>query len=431
MKILHLATHEGTGAGRAALRLHQGLLQEKIDSSMLVSQKSSNDPLVVLLDRQKTFYKKLQAKIFGRTLGEKLAKNNTFSINLTPSLILSQIKSFRPDIINLHWIGWEFLKIEDLKSFKVPLVWTLQDMWSFTGGCHYSEDCDRYQKNCGNCPQLKMSSETDLSRWVWQRKAKAWENLNLTIVTPSEWMGKCARSSSLFKNLRVEVVPFCLDTKIYQPSDKKAVRDRLNLPQDKLLVLFGALSATQDKRKGFQLLIPALQRLSQMGLGDRIELVVFGSSRGDNAIELGFNTHYLGHIENNDKLLAEIYSAADVMIVPSLAESFGQTASESLACGTPVVAFRATGLKDIIDHQSNGYLVTPFEVEDLGNGIAWTLEDRERHQQLCVNARKKAIQAFSLEIQARRYVALYEELLSNENSDNFPVVKQSNYAQSL
>lgn len=412
MKVLHLLAYDSNGAGRAASRIHLSLQSTKVNSSMLVLQKSLQDKSTIPLDPRTALLKKIQAKVLGRSLGDTFARGKTFSINLTPSLILNQIQNIHPSIVNLHWVGWEYLKIEDLAKLRVPLVWTLQDMWSFTGGCHYSEDCDRYTKSCGSCPQLKGNKEADLSRWVWQRKVRAWQDLDLTIVAPSQWMADCAKSSSLFSNLRIEVIPFCLDTKQFQPIPPEEARAVLELPQDKQLILFGALSATEDPRKGFQLLIPALQNLSRSGWQDKVELVVFGSSRPEKPINLGFTTHYLGSL--NDDGLKQAYSAADVMIVPSIQESFGQTASEALACGTPVVAFKATGLKDIVDHQKNGYLAKPYEVEDLARGIAWILEDKGRHQQLCLDARQKAKDKFSLGTQARSYLSIYTELLEQQ-----------------
>jgi glycosyltransferase involved in cell wall biosynthesis len=106
------------------------------------------------------------------------------------------------------------------------------------------------------------------------------------------------------------------------------------------------------------------------------------------------------------------------MMVPSTQEAFGQTASESLACGTPVVAFNATGLKDIVEHQKNGYLAQPFDSQELAQGIIWVLENQERHQKLCEYARAKAEQEFTLEMQARRYESLYDEIKSESAMHN-------------
>lgn len=419
MKILHLAMGEGSGAGRAAMRLHTGLLNEDADSSVLTLWKESDLSSVDKPGKQTSLLKITQSKLARVALEKAWGIQETFSVNWTPSLLLDQIKSIQPDVINLHWVGWEFLKIEDLQKLNVPVVWTLQDMWPFTGGCHYNscpdgvtgEICDRYKDTCGACPQIRGNKEHDLSRQVWNRKANAWKNIDLTVVAPGSWIAQCAKESSLFGDRRVETIPFCLDTERYKPADRDVARDLFNLPQDKKLVLFGAFSATSDERKGFQLLAPALQTLSKQGLTNNVELVVFGSSRPKNPIDLGFKTHYVGRLRD-DITLTLLYSAADVMIVPSLQESFGQTASEALACGTPVVAFNATGLLDIVDHQQTGYLARPYEVDDLAAGIDWVLKDSDRLTFLRDEARKKAESAFCLDLQARSYLALYRELVS-------------------
>jgi glycosyltransferase involved in cell wall biosynthesis len=282
-------------------------------------------------------------------------------------------------------------------------------MWPFTGGCHYSQECDRYTDSCGACPKLHSHQSWDLSRWVWQRKGKAWNDLKLTVVTPSLWLAKCASSSSLFKDVRVEVIPNGLDTQTYKPITRQLARDLINLPQDKYLVLFGAMYPNSDRRKGFHLLQPALQSLSQSGWQERIELAVFGASEPNQATDMGFKSHYLGKF-SDDISLAVVYAAADVFVAPSLQDNLPNTVMEAIACGTPCVAFNIGGMPDLIEHQQNGYLAQPFQVEDLAQGIAWVIENQQRHQKLCDRARQKALQEFTLEIQARRYESLYSEL---------------------
>lgn len=418
MKVLHLSTFDiAGGAARAAYRIHKGLQNINVDSQMLVRVKHSDDTAVIAPNtnlgkssaRLRANLNSLPLRLYDQT------NRNAFSPQWVPDGIASQVAQLNPDLINLHWIGNGYLQLETIAKFNKPIVWTLMDMWPFTGGCHYSQDCDRYTKFCGACPQLHSNKEWDLSRQVWQRKVKAWKDLNLTIVAPTSWLAKCASSSSLFQNLRVEVIPFGLDTQTYKPVDKAVAREILNLPQDKQIVLFGAVEATKDRRKGFHLLQPALQKLGQSEWREKIELVVFGSSQPKNQINLGFKAHYLGRF-NDDISLTLVYSAADVMIVPSTQEAFGQTASESLACGTPVVAFDDTGLMDIVEHQQNGYLAKPFEVEDLAQGITWVLEDKQRHQKLCDRAREKAEQEFTLELQAKRYLSLFTEIV-NESAN--------------
>ncbi|MBH8573004.1 glycosyltransferase family 4 protein [Nostocaceae cyanobacterium CENA369] len=413
MKILHLSTHDiGGGAARAAYRLHTGLRDIGLQSQMLVHEKYSNDRTVIAPEIR-LFQGIAKAKLTLEALPLKFYRqkqNTPFFIQWLPDRVIPKVAQINPDIINLHWISAGFMQIETFTKLKRPLVWTLHDMWGFTGGCHVTGECDRYKVSCGACPQLNSSNEWDLSRWVWQRKLKAWKNLNLTLVSPSHWLAQCARSSTLFQNLRIEVIPHGLDSQKYRPINQHFAREALNLPQDKKLILFGAIQATSDKNKGFHLLVPALQELSQSGWKDDLEVVIFGASQTENSPELGFKTHYLGHF-HDDISLATVYSAVDLMLVPSLQESFGQTASESLACGTPVVAFNSTGLKDIVDHQQNGYLAKPYEVKDFVKGITWALENEQRLQKLSFYAREKAEREFTLELQARRYSALFQEIL--------------------
>jgi len=408
MKALLVSTSDiDGGAARAAYRLHRGLQTIGVDSQMLVRDKHSHDRTAI---SGKTKIAQLGANLDGLPL-QLYPTRPMFSPQWFPDAIAPKVAGLSPDIINLHWICGGYLRVETIAQFDKPLVWTLHDMWPFTGGCHYSQECDRYTDSCGACPQLSSSKNRDLSHWVWQRKAKAWKGSSLTIVSPSIWLAECAKSSSLFQDIRIEVIPHGLNTEKFKPVAQQTAREILDLPLNKQLVLFGvAPSATGDPRKGFHLLQAALQKLSQSEWQERLELVVFGSSQPEKPLDLGFKTHYLGQF-HDDISLALVYSAANVMIVPSIQEAFGQTASESLACGTPVVGFNATGVKDIVDHQQDGYLANPFEIEDLAQGIVWVLEDSDRHQKLRDRAREKAQQEFTLELQAQRYLSLFSQLV--------------------
>ncbi len=398
------------GAARAAYRLHQSLRIIGVNSQMLVRSKFSVDRAAIA---HKTTLAKLAPSLNSLPLKLYPKRDSAlFSPQWFPDGIAPKVAQLAPDIISLHWICNGYLQIETLAKFNKPLVWTIHDMWAFTGGCHYSQQCDRYTASCGVCPQLKSNKKRDLSQSVWQRKQQAWKNLNLTIVSPSNWLAQCAKESSLFKDLRVEVIPYGLDIEKYKPIARNVARTLLNLPQDKQIVLFGAAGvATDDPRKGFYLLQSALQKLSQSKWQDNIELVVFGATEPEKPVDLGFKVHYLGRLYD-DISLALVYSTADVMIVPSTQEAYGQTASESLACGVPVVAFNATGLKDIVEHQQNGYLAKPYEPEDLAQGIAYVLENDERHQKLCDRAREKAEKEFTLELQGWRYLSLFNEIMN-------------------
>ena len=416
MEALLISTSDSDGgAARAAYRLHRGLRDRGISSQMLVRLKLADDQSVI---SAKTWQARLGSVLDSRPLNAYPQRDRTlFSTQWFPDTLLPKVTQLRPDIINLHWACNGYLQIETLPKFRQPVVWTLHDMWAFTGGCHYTQTCDRYQQSCGKCPQLHSHKDQDLSRQIWRRKAKAWQGKlaeNLTIVTPSHWLAQCAKNSSLLQQFPVEVIPNGLDTELYRPIDRQTARAFLRLPQDKKLILFGALGVNFDTRKGFQFLQAALQQLkaAQVKPQDQneIELVVFGGSQPDNPVDLGFKAHYLGRL-HDDLTLALSYAAADVMVVPSSQEAFGQTASESLACGTPVVAFNVTGLKDIVDHQHNGYLAQAFDSKDLAHGIDWVLADDDRAQRLRQNAREKAIAEFTLPLQAQRYSSLFAKAL--------------------
>jgi glycosyltransferase involved in cell wall biosynthesis len=401
----------GGGAHIAAYRLHKGLRQLQVDSTILVGEKTLDDVTVLT---KKTRLSKAWGKV-APTLDRMpvslyaVPDNLTYSAQWLPDRISSQVAQIAPDIINLHWVNSGYLQIETLAKFNKPIVWTLHDMWAFTGGCHYSGQCERYTNSCGACPQLESEQEWDLSRWIWKRKAKSWKNLNLTLLTPSQWLADCARRSSLFYGLRIEVIPNSLDTTCYKPVDPKLARYLLNLPQDKQFVLFGAVHATSDFRKGFHLLLPSLQKLSQTEGKERIEILVFGASEPENPIDFGFKAHYLGK-QNDDIALSLLYSAADVFIAPSLEDNLPNTIMEALACGTPCVTFDIGGMPDMIEHRRNGYLARPFDTEDLAQGLSWVLSNKKRYQALAKYARHKVEREFTLEIQAKRYLSLFEDL---------------------
>ncbi len=415
MKVSLISTSDlRSGSAHASYRLHQGLRTIGVDSQLLVQIRHSDDPRVIGTSSESGIGKAVTGiRLTLDRFPLKFYNHNSgiYSSHWLPDKMNPLVRKLNPDIINLHWVSAGFLQIETCAKFSKPIVWTLHDMWAFTGGCHYNQECEKYTSSCGACPQLGSKKDRDLSRWVWQRKFKSWQNIDLTIVALSSWMRDCAKSSSLFANKRIELIPNGINTEIYRPINKNTARELLRLPQNKKLVLFGALKATSDNRKGFHLLQPALQQLSKSGLQDSFELVVFGASQPEKTINFGFQTNYLGTL-NDDLSLALAYSAADVFVLPSVQDNLPNTIMEALSCGTPCVGFDIGGVPDMIEHQHNGYLAQPYKIEDLAQGIMWVLRNNERYQKLCDRAREKTLQEFTLEIQAYRYLSLFKELLN-------------------
>jgi len=413
MKILIVNTSDsGGGAARAAYRLHQSLLVQEIDSQMLVQNKKSDD-FTVLSETSKI---KKGLNLLRFTLDVfpvRFYKNRTktlFSPAWLPfSGTVDKINALNPDIVHLHWINGGMMKIEDLAKIKAPIIWSLHDNWAFTGGCHIMWECDKYKDDCGACPRLGSDKENDLSRKIFNRKQKVFSKMdNLIIVGLSKWLNECAKNSTLLKDKKHINLPNPIDTNIFKPLDGEKARELWNLPQDKKLILFGANSATSDINKGFIELSQALHRLSNKN----IEFVVFGSSKPKESQNFGFKTYYVGHL-HDDMSLVSLYSAVDIMVVPSRQEAFGQTASESMSCATPVVAFGATGLLDIVDHKKNGYLAKPFESQDLADGIEWVLNNKN-YDELCQNAREKVLKEFDSVVVAKKYIELYKDILNEK-----------------
>ena len=416
MKVLILSAKDiRGGAARAAYRQHQGLLAAGIDSQMLVQNKLGDDNTVIAptskIQRGIAAIKPTLDQLPFTLHRNRDSKINIYSAQWLPSKIVNKIEAINPDIINIHWICGGFLPIEALAKLKQPLVWTFHDMWAFTGGCHYSGECDRYQQSCGSCPQLGSDRDWDLSRWIWRRKAKAWKNLNLTIVTPSKWLADCAKSSSLFSDIPIKVIGYGINPQVYQPHSTYIAREILKLPQDKKIILFGALDSTQNKRKGFSLLLEALQALQQWRSLKEVELVIFGTSAPLNPINFGFKVHYTGKL-SDDISLSLLYAAADVFVAPSVQDNLPNTILESLACGTPCTAFEIGGMPDLIEHQQNGYLARPYLPEDLASGINWILAENKRSKQLAINSRTKILKDFNLELQTKKYLGLFDDLYS-------------------
>jgi glycosyltransferase involved in cell wall biosynthesis len=410
MKILIVNTYDiQGGAARAAYRLHKALLGQNVDSQILVQSKSSDDFTVIgPQSKVQKAFGNLRPTLDSLSLRKYKDRTKTlFSPSLVPfSNVVDKINNINPDIVHLHWIAGGMLRIEDFARIKAPIVWSLHDMWAFTGGCHYDEECGAYQKQCGTCPVLGSNKLQDLSRKVWLRKQATFGKIaNLNIIGLSRWLADCAKQSSLFKDTPVFNLPNPIDTSTFAPFDKQQARALLNLPQDKKLVLFGFIGPINHPRKGFKELAEALTHLD----ADNTELVVFGSSQPKTSQDFKQKAHYSDSL-HDDVSLRVLYSAADVMVVPSLQENLSNAIMESLACGTPVVGFAIGGNSDLIEHQITGYLAKPFNATDLAQGIEWVM-NTSNYQGISQNSREKVLREFDSQVVVKKYIDLYNKII--------------------
>ena len=419
MKIVHVVGGDLTkGANRGALWLHQGLRDIGVESLILTAYTeetftdcSSNlgDSSIYSLSTSTARYLQFQF----RSRLDKITllpyhynKKRGFSTGFFGGSVSNNPLIQNADIINIHWVSKVPISLYDMSRLRSPVVLTLRDMWPFTGGCHYAMECDRYQEGCGQCPQLDSKRKLDLSRLVSKAKVQ-WLPENLTCVGISDWISECARKSYILKNQSIHTISNCIDTNIFSPISASIARNILNLPTDRQIILVGAESVT-NFYKGFNLFLESLSLLKD---GSPL-IVFFGKVSADDIASIPFETVSLGYIKD-DRLLRVVYSSADVFVAPSKQEAFGKTLAESMACGTPVVCFDATGPKDIVKHQSSGYKAKAFDTADLAQGITWVLKNSE-DQNLRQNARNHSVENFSKETISKKYLEHYKGICNDK-----------------
>lgn len=420
MKVVLLSTFDRySGAALACNRLKQALTKVNVDATMMVRQKDGTENNVVSknhipFNSPLNFYR-FAFERFIFYLHEKSSKiRYNFSLANTGANISSNTLVKHSEIINIHWINQGFLSLDSIKKLahlNKPIIWTFHDMWAFTGGCHYSGDCKNYLQKCGNCPMLKSPNDNDLSNKLWHKKEKLYKNLNLTIVTLSKWLGQCAAESSLLKNFPVEIIPNAININVFRQIEKHNAIEKFNLPLDKYLILYGTMKIS-DERKGFYFFKKCLEifKAKYPEFNNKVELVVFGSTTGNELESLPFKTNYLGTFDDENKI-AMVYNAATLFMLPSLDDNLPNTIMESLSCGTPVISFNRGGIPDMVEHKTNGYLADYKSPEDLAEGIKWVIEDRNRYKELCMNARNKVMNNFTYDIVGNKYLRLFEKLL--------------------
>lgn len=414
IRVLHVNTsdHEG-GAARAAHRIHRALLAAGVDSRMLVI--SRRDGSTDVLQPLSTMWRRLHCiKLVASNwlIARQLAPTNPtlHSVNWFSSGLADWINRSDFDVVNLHWLGHEMLSIEEIGQIQKPLCWTMHDMWAFSGAEHY-DDLDnpgRFRDGYTPANRPAAYSGPDIDAWTWRRKLKAWSGKRFYLISPSHWLAACARQSALFERQSCEVIPNCVDTDIFKPIDRRLARSILGLDPDKRYVLFGAMSSTSDRRKGFGLLQPALQQLSvQEGISGSVELLVFGAQAPAAPPDMGLPVRYLGTF-HDDASLTLLYNAADVFVAPSLQDNLPNTLVESLACGTPCVAFALGGMVDLVKPGVSGYLAEPGDSASLSAQLLTALERPLSRSVI----RQAAIQEYGPSQVAARYLALYHRALT-------------------
>ncbi len=416
MKVVHVSTSLTGGAAIAARRLHDSLAPHGVESTFWFTYGTPpEDPTYLayssgpsaLSRRIWTQLRRLRALPYlaGRERKHDAFSDSGWLLPMSPRTLRLQ-----PDIFHLHWTA-DFLNYSTFFAALppgTPVVWTLHDMHPFTGGCHYSFDCERFTAACGECPQLnRLRSPADLSRQNLRLKRETLRERNVHVVADSHWLEAQARRSAVFATAgSFRTVHYGLDTAAYAPKPKAECRRALGLPQEAFVVCFGSQSLA-DPRKGLPELLAALRRLhDQPGLVG----LVFGADLPP-LDKAGLPPIHSAGFLSGAAAQATMYSAADVFVIPSLAEAFGQTALEAMACGTPVVGFDTGGIPDTVRPHQTGLLVPVGDDAALADAIRWMMTHRTEREAMGRNARAMVEADFTLERQALGYLQLYRSVL--------------------
>ena len=417
LRIAHFNTYLGGGAAVAARRLHGSLVAAGVESRFYHYSGRSPDPTYQAL-----------GPVPGRGVASYLANQVVLQFNQRwdrirlhgqpewVELFTFPRSSCRlrwsdlpvaPDVVHLHWIAG-FL---DLPTWfasiprDVPVIWTMHDMNPVTGGCHYAGICRGFERDCGNCPQLARPGNDDFSRRNLDLKCDLLASRNVHLVADSVWLEREARASRAFGNVcSTRTIHYGLDHRVFRPRGRRESRDALGIAHDTFVIAFGAESVS-NRRKGLVELLAALRKIDS----PNVMLLTFGRDRLPDGAS-GLQTMQVGLVASEDRL-ANVYSAADLFVLPSLEEAFGQTALEAMACGTPVVGFDVGGVPDMVTPMQTGLLAEPGNAIDLADKIGFMISHPEEARRMGAAARQRVEHRFTLQHQAQAYIELYTDLV--------------------
>lgn len=417
MKVLLVSTYEKRGgAAVAASRLLHALRKAGIDASMLVMYRDGNSKAVheVSAGRLVRFLSFAMER-FVIWVCNLFDIKNLFKVSFadTGFDITSSRLFAEADIINLHWVNHGLLSLDGidriLHSGK-KVVWTMHDMWECTAICHHAFDCDRFTRRCSECRYLARPGAGDMSAKIFDRKKQIFDTSQLHVVTVSSWLEQKVKESALLGGKPVTVISNTFDTGDFVMKDKRESRIAERLPEDKLLILFGA-ARIDDPIKGLELFLEAVRLLAESSprLSERLHIVFFGYLKHREALKHVPVPFTLQGTVNDTSRLSSLYSAADVFVSASKYETFGQTIMEAQACGCVTVSFGNSGQKDIVEHLVNGYLADYLSPASLADGIRWALCGNSLPERTAL--RKSVVDRFGTSVVADRYIDLYKGIL--------------------
>ena len=410
MRVVHITTIDEGGAYKAVVRMQEALRLVGVDSQILLRNKlhKGHEGEVYLDNGIKSIVSKGK-NLLNLLLSRKEIAYESFGSDVSKHALIKNA-----DIVVIHWCN-SFLSYKSIKKLLnsgKQIVFFMHDTWLFTGGCHVNFGCEKYKTGCGNCPYINGDKEKDLSYKNFLTKQELLKEYPIHIAGPSRWMADCASQSAITSRKEITYIPNCINGDIFRPIDNvDAIKRKYDIPLDKKVILFGAaFNGTENKNKGFQYLLKALEYFPK----EEYFLLIFGNCREE---DIAWKQDYklLGYIYSEQDM-ADVYNLADVYVTPSLQESFGFTVCEAMSCGTPTVAFPVGGIKEQIIHKKNGYLAEYLDAQDIAKGIEFCTRN-----QAAVKLREEACNSatdFHYKSVNNQYKEYFESICSGRIKQN-------------
>ena len=396
MNVAHIFSgNPHSGAASGAINLCKGLIDEGLNLKLFNDQFNffiENKEIKFALNKLKfvksVYYNSLDRLFF---FGKKKIKLSS-GILKNSSLNINELNKF--DIVHLHWINNGFFDLNNLSKIDVPIIWTVRDMWPFTGGCHYTAGCEKFFTECKNCPNFSSYiTNFDSINKVFERKKKIFDSVEINFVTISKWLTNELKKSELLKTKKVTQIYNCIDYDVFTPKNILHARKNFSLPAEKFIILIGS-QKLNDKFKDNLKILDILKNLDE-----KFQIVTFGKNKIKDKRIIN-----LGYIKEKN-ILSDLYSAANIFLTFSKQEAFGKTIVESLRCGTPVVSNFNFSSGEIITHKKNGYLVRN---DNYLEAINWIKENLNKNRD---NFNIKIENNFSISNISKKYIELYKKLL--------------------
>ena len=409
MKVLHLAATRNSEAS-AAWRILNAQRESGIDAQALVQENrfSRADTNLLFNPEGKSNYRiALKRNALLARISHYNKPRLPWSYNFKPSSNWSDIAKLDFEILNIHWVP-SVLDLNSIALLDKPIVFTLHDVWPLTGGCHCNLEFVNWKTGCEKCPQISKSIPNFLSastNWL-SKKESLREIRKLAVAAPSNWIASMAKESPIFTGREIQVVPNCVDSRIFQPADRVSSKQNLGLELAKFHLLFVVSGDVGQYHKGFDLFEKVINRLLETQLESKLEIIIVGKSVNIQNSKWSSRTKYFGEIDSQEKM-REIYSAADVMISTSRQDNLPNTLIEAIFCGIPVVAFDIGGIKDIVTPGLNGSLIEMGNIVDFASAIEKLSFQRTDQKKIFSDAKSK----FSFSNSAQKYADLYKNLL--------------------